>query len=206
MLLILKKKTYLKNGSRSVPLGKGVSKVLVIELVVEPTHLNKICASQIGSSPQVGVKQKHIWNHHLDYYLWEVSVESTAYWLLLMHHSCEFVRNFPWIPWLHTTVDGGNPAPPGEKKLKKNNGMFKLPTLTAEFTGFLTHQQCLMQAPFHAPLFTPRDPVTCSKVALDPITSMHTSAWRKWPSTGFGWGGGGKLGLLIFWVFCNFHV
>ena len=33
-------------------------------LVVEPTHLKNI--SQIGSSPQVGVKIKSIWNHHLE--------------------------------------------------------------------------------------------------------------------------------------------
>ena len=26
----------------------------------------KICASQIGSFPQVGVKIKHLWNHHLE--------------------------------------------------------------------------------------------------------------------------------------------
>jgi len=32
-------------------------------LVVEPTHPKNI--SQIGSSPQVGMKMKNIWNHHL---------------------------------------------------------------------------------------------------------------------------------------------
>ena len=35
-----------------------------IWLVVEPTHLKTI--SQIGSFPQIGMKIKHIWNHHLD--------------------------------------------------------------------------------------------------------------------------------------------
>ena len=35
-----------------------------IWLVVEPTHLKNIC--QIGILPQIGVKIKHIWNHHLD--------------------------------------------------------------------------------------------------------------------------------------------
>ena len=34
-------------------------------LVVEPTHLKNI--SQIESFPQVGVKIKDIWNHHLEY-------------------------------------------------------------------------------------------------------------------------------------------
>ena len=34
-------------------------------LVVEPTHLKKY-ARQIGSCPQVGVKIKTIWNHHLE--------------------------------------------------------------------------------------------------------------------------------------------
>ena len=32
-------------------------------LVVEPTHLKNM--SQIGNLPQVGVKIKNIWNHHL---------------------------------------------------------------------------------------------------------------------------------------------
>ena len=32
--------------------------------MVEPTHLKNM--SQIGSFPQVEVKMKHIWNHHLD--------------------------------------------------------------------------------------------------------------------------------------------
>ena len=31
--------------------------------MVEPTHLKDI--SQMGSFPQVGVKIKNIWNHHL---------------------------------------------------------------------------------------------------------------------------------------------
>ena len=38
-------------------------------LVVEPTHLKNI--SQIGSSPQVRMKIKDVWNHHLEYnYCW----------------------------------------------------------------------------------------------------------------------------------------
>ena len=40
---------------------------MVIELVVEPTPLKNI--SQIGSSPQVRVNIKNVWNHHLDYAL-----------------------------------------------------------------------------------------------------------------------------------------
>ena len=35
-----------------------------IWLVVEPTHLKNI--SQIGNLPQIGVKIKNIWNHHLE--------------------------------------------------------------------------------------------------------------------------------------------
>ena len=34
------------------------------KLVVEPTHLKNI--SQNGNLPQIGVKIKHIWNHHLE--------------------------------------------------------------------------------------------------------------------------------------------
>ena len=45
-------------------------------LVVEPTPLKNIC--QNGNLPQIGVKIKHIWNHHLD-----------KIWLTLNQHEYE---------------------------------------------------------------------------------------------------------------------
>ena len=36
---------------------------MILWLVVEPTHLKNI--SQIGNLPQIVVKTKNIWNHHL---------------------------------------------------------------------------------------------------------------------------------------------
>ena len=49
-------------------LVKGIQKMYEIYrslLVVEPTHLKKI--SQNGNLPQVGMNNKNIWNHHLEY-------------------------------------------------------------------------------------------------------------------------------------------
>ena len=43
----------------------------------------KICASQIGSSPQIGMKIRNIWNHHLDFFvfgeMWFLFCESFVY-------------------------------------------------------------------------------------------------------------------------------
>ena len=55
------------------------------------THLKNI--SQIGSFPQVGVKRKHIWNHHLE--LLEVGNERFP--LLQSHGSCEILRLLEWL-------------------------------------------------------------------------------------------------------------
>ena len=46
-------------------IGRGACRLL-IWLVVEPTHLKNI--SQMGNLPQVGVKIKNVWNHHLVIY------------------------------------------------------------------------------------------------------------------------------------------
>ena len=39
--------------------------------VVEPTHLKNM--SQNWNLPQIGVKIKHIWNHHLDFFRGEIT-------------------------------------------------------------------------------------------------------------------------------------
>ena len=45
--------------------NSGKTKMLIENnWLVVSTHLKNI--SQIGSFPQVGVKMKNIWNHHLD--------------------------------------------------------------------------------------------------------------------------------------------
>ena len=51
-------------------------------LVVEPTHLKNI--SQIGNLPQVGVKTRNIWNHHL-----------TNHWKFNQIHSLK-LTSCPW--------------------------------------------------------------------------------------------------------------
>ena len=64
--------------------------------LVEPTHLKNI--SQIGSSPQVGVKIKNIWNHHP---IWELQWIISINWrnLLKLHSHlilfilCVFILN-----------------------------------------------------------------------------------------------------------------
>ena len=50
-------------GTKWDPGPKWPNEPWLIWLVVEPTHLKNI--SQIGSFPQIGVKIKNVWNHHL---------------------------------------------------------------------------------------------------------------------------------------------
>ena len=49
--------------SLSTLLGKSSHLVSVVNLFVVSTHLKNI--SQIGNVPQIGVKIKRVWNHHL---------------------------------------------------------------------------------------------------------------------------------------------
>ena len=70
--------------------GYSDTKLHFIWLVVS-THLKNIC--QIGSFPQVGVKIKNIWNHHLDYYLDILSVTYTS-----MINKLHLRQSYPAIP------------------------------------------------------------------------------------------------------------
>ena len=60
-LMTLKKRTY-------------VIVDLVYNWLVVSTHLKNF--SQSGNLPQIGVKKKHVWNHHLD----NVYIESWSIW------------------------------------------------------------------------------------------------------------------------------
>ena len=63
-----------KSGTKNNPLEKNNNQIsccwscyhrMVVNIyVVVSTHLKNI--SHIGSFPQVGMKTKHVWNHHLD--------------------------------------------------------------------------------------------------------------------------------------------
>ena len=54
-------KLYFPDKAENFPYVSPPS--VFVQVVVEPTHLKNI--SQIGSSPQVGMNIKNIWNHHL---------------------------------------------------------------------------------------------------------------------------------------------
>ena len=84
--------------------GGDVYKLIGLEnqVVVEPTHLKNF--SQIGSFPQVGVKIKNIWNHHLvnhlksDFFLWisQRFVDLRGGCSVFFAPSCFFVKNVWW--------------------------------------------------------------------------------------------------------------
>ena len=72
--------------------------------MVVSTQLKNI--SQVGSSPQVGMKIKNIWNHHLvslifqfpvSYGTWESS-QAAAKWLPIFISSNESRDENPWMP------------------------------------------------------------------------------------------------------------
>ena len=81
--------------------------------LVVSTHLKNI--SQIGSSPQVGVKMKNIWNHHLDHHhplircYWGLPSWGGGVSLKIPHEFTLVSRNL-----MNHSVDGRNPQqPPG---------------------------------------------------------------------------------------------
>ena len=64
--------------------------IKVIWLVVEPTLLKNI--SQIGSFPQVGMKMKNIWNHHLVIF-WLFYIPYPGKWHPIIHQGIIIVNN-----------------------------------------------------------------------------------------------------------------
>ena len=81
---------------------------MVGDWLVVSTHLKNI--SQIGFLPQVGVKIKNIWNHHLDYQGHKVGVENAPkkkrlddeWKLKMISQGWSFLQNadMGWFFWM----------------------------------------------------------------------------------------------------------
>ena len=93
------------------------------KVVVEPTHLKNMLV-KLDQIPQVGVKIKSIWNHHLEkvffgddgMYCWNIVfscwikmqnlfIYSESWWWLQVISFVPFViyRNNPYITWFHNS-------------------------------------------------------------------------------------------------------
>ena len=80
--LFVRKNTHLATGHFCPPhRGKKKNNFLESEIfrLVVSTHLKNL--SQIGNLPQVGVKIKNIWNHHLVFLKVESTMERANQWL-----------------------------------------------------------------------------------------------------------------------------
>ena len=91
--------------------------------LVVSTHLKNI--SEIGNLPQVGVKIKNLWNHHLFPNKKMFQTSAPATWFpsaeLVKPHHLSFEQKCPC-----NTVDGRNRAPPGMYKNRVNNAIFTI--------------------------------------------------------------------------------
>ena len=70
---------------------------LLFWLVVEPTPLKNI--SQNGNLPQIGVKIKHIWNHHLvfHWHLWLFNKDPSGRFFLFQKPRFPWYQQFPLL-------------------------------------------------------------------------------------------------------------
>ena len=79
--------------------SQRTSTPVVFWLVVEPTHLKNM--SQIGNLPQIGVKMKNIWNHHLVFNMAKLE-------MILFSDGAYICPMLSWIVSLNKRNNAGN--------------------------------------------------------------------------------------------------